>query len=368
MPEDLIDWHYPRTELAEQVLDRFSIGAATSLILFAPPHMGKTEFLLSDFLPMAASQRGFATAYVNFRDQKNDPYDSLLFGLREACLQVGRTDESKNVVCASLYGDVAISHKGATHNAQKLEAIQEVFEFLVSDDRRVVLVLEEIQQLNTDKSFEPLVFALRGMIDANRQRLRVIYTGSNRTGLQRLFNNRRAPLFSSARMIEIPDLGLEYLKHMGSAFNAATGRALNIHECISVFKALGRVPLHYRKTIEKLALKGGRDIHLASQEYLAENSKDEAHYATWMQLKPIDRAVAQWVASGNTQGAYGQEARRFVSERLGTNDIKVHSIQNAVNRMLKIGVLASVAQGKYVIENPLFRDWAENETTRISND
>lgn len=366
MPEALIDWHYPRTELAEQVLDRFSIGAATSLILFAPPHMGKTEFLLSDLLPMAASQRGYATVYVNFFDQKNDPYDSILSGLRETCLQVGRTDESKNV-CVSLYGDVALSHMGATHSAQKLEAIQEVFEFLVSDDRRVVLALEGIQQLNTDKSLEPLVFALRGMIDANRQRARVIYTGSNRTGLQRLFNNRRAPLFSSARMIELPDLGLEYLKHMGSAFNAATGRTLDIHECTSVFKALGMVPLHFRKTIEKLALKGGRDIHLASQEYLAENNEDETHYTTWMQMKPIDRAVAQWVASGNTQGSYGQEARRFVSERLGINDIKVHSIQNAVNRLLKIGLLTSVAQGRYVIENPQFRDWAENETTRISN-
>jgi hypothetical protein len=367
MTEALIDWHYPRTELAEQVLDRFSVGAATSLILFAPPRMGKTEFLLSDLLPMAASHRGYATVYVNFCDQKNDPYDSLLFGLREACLQVGRTDESKNV-CASLYGDVATSNEGATHNAQKLEAIQEEFEFLVSDDRRVLLALEEIQQLNTDKSFEPIVFALRGMIDANRQRVRVIYTGSNRTGLKRLFNNRRAPLFSSARMIGLPDLGLEYLKHMGSAFNAATGRTLDIHECTSVFNALGMVPLHFRKTIEKLALKGGRDIHLASQEYLAENNENETHYRTWMQMKPIDRAVAQWVASGNTQGAYGQEARRFVSERLGTGDIKVHSIQNAVNRLLKIGLLASVAQGKYVIENPLFRDWAENETTRISDD
>jgi len=367
MPEALIDWHYPRTELAEQVLDRFSIGAVTSLILFAPPHMGKTEFLLSDLLPMAASQHGYATVYVNFCDQKNNPYDSLLFGLREACLQVGRTDESKDV-CSSLYGDVAISHVGATHNAQKLEAIQEEFEFLVSGDRRVLLVLEEIQQLNTDKSYDPLVFALRGMIDANSQRVRVIYTGSNRTGLQRLFNNRRAPLFSSARMIELPDLGLEYLKHMGSAFNAATGRALEIHECISIFKALGKVPLDFRKVIEKLALKGGRDIHLASREYLAENNKDETHYTTWMQMKPIDRAVAQWVASGNTQGAYGQEARRFVSERLGTNDIKVHSIQNAVNRLLKAGLLTSVAQGRYVIENSLFRDWAENETTRISND
>ncbi|MBL4833942.1 MAG: hypothetical protein JKY26_08210 [Pseudomonas sp.] len=169
-------------------------------------------------------------------------------------------------------------------------------------------------------------------------------------------------------MIELPDLGLEYLKHMGSAFNAATGRALEIHECISIFKALGKVPLDFRKVIEKLALKGGRDIHLASREYLAENNKDETHYTTWMQMKPIDRAVAQWVASGNTQGAYGQEARRFVSERLGTNDIKVHSIQNAVNRLLKAGLLTSVAQGRYVIENSLFRDWAENETTRISND
>jgi len=38
MAEDL--WHFPRSELAEQVLAMFASGLSTSLVFFAPRRMG----------------------------------------------------------------------------------------------------------------------------------------------------------------------------------------------------------------------------------------------------------------------------------------------------------------------------------------
>lgn len=41
-------WHFPRTELAKQILGMFETGLASSLTFFAPRRMGKTEFLRKD--------------------------------------------------------------------------------------------------------------------------------------------------------------------------------------------------------------------------------------------------------------------------------------------------------------------------------
>ena len=72
-----LNWHFPRAELAEQVMDRFQVGATTALTLFAPRRMGKTEFVNKDLLPLAEKQ-GYLTAYVNFWDRKQSPADSLI--------------------------------------------------------------------------------------------------------------------------------------------------------------------------------------------------------------------------------------------------------------------------------------------------
>lgn len=51
----------------------------------------------------------------------------------------------------------------------------------------------------TELRFEPIVYALRGIIDQNRDKMRVLYTGSSRSGLQQLFKRRNAPMFSSSQ-------------------------------------------------------------------------------------------------------------------------------------------------------------------------
>lgn len=366
MAEAQINWHFARTDLAEQVLDRFNVGATTALTLFAPRRMGKTEFLLDDLLPMAGNERDYLTVYVNFWDRMNDPVDSMIIGLQRAGNQAKFKDKAKGWFgkfrsggIDTPIGGVSLEVAGADP-AQKLDAVQEMFDALIADGRRVLLALDEVQHLATSQAFEPLVFALRGMIDSNRQRVRVIYTGSSRSGLTKLFNKRNAPLFSSSQQIDLPEFGRAYLEHMAAAFNEATGRTLDLNECQAAFKMIKKVPFDYRQIIDQLILKGGTDIRAATQQYLEENNQDEAYLATWAEMKPVDRAVLQWVISGNTQGMYSQEARAFIAEELGMGEIDVPTIQNAVNRLRKKTHLAPVAQGRYELEDPFFGDWIVN--------
>ncbi len=363
MSQDQINWHFDRTELAEQFMDRFNIGATTALTLFAPRRMGKTEFVLEDLLPMAAEKHDYLTVYVNFWDRKADPVDSMIIGLQKAGSQAKLKDRAKGWFAkfrgagiTTPVGGVNLEVAGVDP-AQKLDAVQEMFDTLIGDGRRVLLALDEVQHLATETSFEPLVFALRGMIDTNRKRVRVLYTGSSRSGLKKLFNRRNAPLFSSSQQIDLPDFGRGYLEHMAMAFTEATGRTLRIDECQAAFKMLKKVPFDYRQMMDQLILKGGTDIRAAAQDYLIENNQDETYLSNWNDMKPVDQAVMQWVVTGNPQGIYSQEARAFIADRLGVAEMDTHSIQNAVNRLRRNAHLAPVSQGKYEVEDLYFGDW-----------
>lgn len=57
-------WHFPRTELAKQILGMFETGLASSLT-FCPTPDGKTEFLRKDITPLA-EQLGWRVFYFSF--------------------------------------------------------------------------------------------------------------------------------------------------------------------------------------------------------------------------------------------------------------------------------------------------------------
>lgn len=360
------DWHYPRTDLADTILDRFAVGATTSLTLFAPRRMGKTEFVVRDLLPMAV-KRGYIEVYVNFWDRKDDPAESLILGLSKATAGLKPTIRLKQALSRirgfgfnTPLGGASASLKD-TSEPDKLNILQELFDLLLKGDRILLLALDEVQHLATEPRFEPIVYALRGMIDLHRDRVRVLYTGSSRSGLQRLFRRRNAPLFSSSQQIDLPELGRGYLELTASVFHAATGRTLDINACTKAFKTVKRVPYDYRQIIDKLILHGGTDIIGMTTAYLEENSLGDTYQTDWEGLKPVDRAVLKLIISGNA-GLYTAEARVVIAEQLGVGDVDVPTVQNAINRLRRASRIAPVGQGRYELEDPYFADWI------VSND
>lgn len=356
-----LDWHFPRTDLAEQILDRLEVGATTALTLFAPRRMGKTEFVVRDLLPMAVD-RGYIGVYVNFWDRKDDPAESLIHGLNKAVAGLKLTTRLKQTMSRlrgfgfnTPIGGASASLKD-TSESDRLTIIQELFDLLVKENRKVLLALDEVQHLATESRFEPIVYALRGMIDLNRERVSVLYTGSSRSGLQRLFRRRNAPLFSSSQQIDLPDLGSGYLQHTARTFHAASHRTLDINACSAAFKAVKRVPYDYRQIIDNLILHGGTDILGMATHYLEEHSQEESYQADWANLKPVDRAVLHFIISRNA-GIYTAAGRAFIAEQLGVDDVDVPTVQNAINRLRRATHIAPVGQGRYELEDPYLADW-----------
>lgn len=360
-----LDWHFPRLDLAESILDRFAIGATTALTLFAPRRMGKTEFVVQDLLPMAVEQ-GYIDVYVNFWDRKQDPADSLIVGLTKATARLKRTARIKKALAKlQAFGintpivgaNVSVSQPNET---EKLDVIQGLFDLLLQDGRKLLVALDEVQHLATEDRFEPIVYALRGIIDLNRERVHVLYTGSSRSGLQRLFTRRNAPLFRSSQQIDLPEFGRQYLEYISSVFHAATGRSLDLDECVEAFRLVKKVPYDYRQVISTLIEHGGADIVSLTRSYLSQNSQDEHYEAEWTALKPVDRVVLRFIVDAGV-GLYTVETRSQIADQLGLDNIEVATIQNAINRLRHVSLIAPVGQGRYEIEDPYFADWLLKE-------
>jgi len=257
-----------------------------------------------------------------------------------------------------------ISGRNIPPQEDDLSKLRRRFEALLSGKRKILLCLDEVQHLATDQAFEPLVFFLRTLLDENRDKLYVVYTGSSRDGLYRLFNRRKAPLFRSSSQIDLPELGSGFVKHMLDAFDRATARALSYNNAWNAFLILNRVPRDFRAVIEGMVLSGETEITTATEQYRQFTSGADEYEKTWAQLKPIEQAILAVIAQ-DIAGPYHEDARRFMATWLGMEESSVatHTIQNALNR-LRGEFLAPVEKGVWVFEDTDFKIWVAEAFTQ----
>lgn len=365
-----VDWHFPRRELTDQFLSTFASGVSNTLTLFAPRRMGKTEFILFDLIPEAHEQ-GYRPIYVSFWDNPRNPVTCLKKGLERSIGEMTwlerRRWANSHLGALKLGGEVGIdgtvkasaevSGRNIPPQEDDLSQLRSRFETLLSGKRKILLCLDEVQHLATDRAFEPLVFFLRTLLDENRDKLYVVYTGSSRDGLYRLFNCRKAPLFRSSSQIDLPELGSGFVKHMLDAFDQATARTLCYTRALNAFHTLNRVPRDFRAVIEGMVLSGETDITSATERYRQFTNDANEYEKIWSQLKPIEQAILAVIAQ-NIAGPYHEDARRFIATWLGVTepDVATHTIQNALNR-LRGEFLAPVEKGVWVFEDLDFKIW-----------
>lgn len=365
-----IDWHYPRKDLTEKVLIAYEQGLSDTLTLFAPRRMGKTEFVLLDLIP-AAAQRGYTPVYVSFWENKDDPTSSLLAAINVALegsswwkRTTKKIASARLSVHANAAGEVGGSfdvgkRSGSEPDPDTLRALKEALSTLVAKHERILLCLDEAQHLATRPEFENLVFFLRTFLDQNRKRVRVMYTGSSRDGLRKLFNKRKAALFQSSSQIDLPQLGSGFVEHMRQCYKQATTQDFSLRDGLIAFSTLNYVPREFRSVLEKMILSGSSDIINEAAIARDEQVEDSNYPATWNTLKSIDQAILIWIAHGGT-GLYQEACKDYIASHLGIDpdQVETHHIQNAVNR-LRGELLSLVSHGNYEFEDARFQEWIQ---------
>lgn len=247
-------WHFSRTELARHVLSTFDSGLSSALTFFAPRRMGKTEFLRKDITP-AAEMAGWQVFYFSFLDVEQAAAQSFTQALAAFVKGDGllaRAGKALGRIGKVSGGAAGVSAGLEVKDGKDTDDIKSIIAKLAAKGR-AILLLDEVQALATPAQ-TPFVASLRTALDMHKDSVKVIFTGSSREGLRRMFSQASAPFFHFGQNLTFPPLDRRFTDHLVSAFSATTQRLLDRDELWNAFVDMGRVPQLARSLVERLAL------------------------------------------------------------------------------------------------------------------
>ena len=362
-------WHFPREGLATSVVDTLDSGIVNAITLFAPRRMGKTQFACTDLGPLAM-RKGWLVAYCNLWDDKANPAAAILATLTASAEPFRAKAKSGKVGVAANLGIVTASAEVTEEIAAQATASQlaGAFNQLAqaaarhAKGKRLLLIVDEVQQLAADRKHEPVAAALRTSLERHSGLVKTLFTGSSQHGLQRLFLDTRAPLFSPGGQMELPRLGADFVAFMVERANRTFRDKLTLADATRVFEASGHSPFFLRQAITVARL---RELPLerALEAVVDETLNEEALARRWLRLAAVERAVALAVVEGKPPFAIAS------LEELGqatSKEVKSHHVQNALMRLEREGFVERAMRGGYVIADPMVRIWLERVRNRAA--
>jgi hypothetical protein len=333
-PHIPIEWHYPRTALAQAYLRTLDVGLISSLVLFAPRRKGKTEFLLDDLLP-AAEAAGYLTVYCSMWERRSDPLGALLTALNHP--RLSRTFGAKIQQLPELFDEVVAASKG-----------------------RVLIAFDEIQHL-AHPEFEEFVAALRTCLDLRKRTVKTIFTGSSRQRLQTMFNQIKAPLFQFSQSTDFPDLDDEFVAFIAGAFQRATQRQLSLTAARAAFLSVRATPGLFHDAMESLMKSGGVDIETAALHVMEQARKTSGYAQRFASMRPLDREVMRAIVA--RMPLYTTQSRSTLAAAIGIDGkLSARQVQVAVNRLLSEQLIYQRGRGVYEIEDPQLAEWLDAPT------
>lgn len=357
-------WHYSRLALAEQVIGMFETGLSSSLVFFAPRRMGKTEFLLKDILPLA-QKKGFHVHYFSFLDSIDTAGEQFSLSLLSFAREVGATSTTKNLLkhvkkigvgAVGLNAEVEL--KGTT--STQLD-VKEIIASLAQKGR-TLLLLDEIQVLALSRANQIFIASLRTALDVHKDRVNVIFTGSSREGLRRMFSRADAPFFHFGQNLAFPEFGEEFTQHLCAVFKKVSGRTLDCYALWIQFVALQKVPQLIRSLVERLVLNPTLSLDEAKQQLLLDIADDREFITIWHDCSVLEQLLLKEIASGGVE-FFSTSTHQYLAHILGVKEVALSSVQSALRVLQRKGVVGKrEARGKYFIDDPNFKSWLLQES------
>ena len=233
--------------------------------------------------------------------------------------------------------------------------LPELLDALIGRHGKVLLLLDEVQYL-AKPQFEDIVAALRTALDTRREHIKVVYTGSSRVRLQRMFDTIKAPLFRSSQTTDFPDLDQEFVYFMIANVQEVTGNKIDQNQSMIGFNIVSKSPGLFREAIETVVMSGIDDIAVLCKS-IAERAEEGAGYEdVWASLKDIDKAVIKRVIE--KKPLYNSEACKLLAAEIGVSkQLTAQQIQSSVKRLVENQALLPKGSGRYEVEDPGFSSW-----------
>lgn len=353
----MIDWHYPRPELAQAHLAQLFDQGLSRLAFFGRRRIGKTEYLKRDLIPAAAEKDVINTFYCSFWENKDQPHLALIRALQDALPQQQARVKAKaglnfGVVDFSAEVERADRPRPALPNELTLATVS--FQQWVKhlDGRPGLIILDEIQHLATSTAFATFAASLRTMLDMAPSNVTVIFTGSSLADLQRLFNDQRAPFFNFATVVDFPLLDRPFVDHLARINQKITGLEINADLLWDLFDRSGRNAQVITGLVSQMVLRKSDDIAGTWEDIEIELTGEGGWCEkAWADLLLSDQAVYLLLLEG--QDLFS-ESSLALYDRLGFSR---GSAQQAIKRLINRSLITRNGHGRYELIVPILNEW-----------
>lgn len=360
-------WHFPRDAFSLELVRQLDIGLASRLTLVAPRRKGKTEFLLFDLAP-AAEKAGYEVVYASLWANVNAPQQSVLKALQMALEERRQRRSAASKLIAAAVNKVRVDALGigaelefadrpTNASGDDLAALDRAIdEISAGDASKLLLIFDEIQHLATDKAFAPLIYALRTSLDRRRE-VRVVFSGSSRGGIRRMFGDQDAPFYGFSTEVELPDLDQAFTDFLAKTFLKVTGRTIDEASLLEQFLRLDRIPFYVRESMKLMALEPELSLADASERLLSAIAEQNDYQGLRSRMSVVDQAVfLEVVRNPEVGGLHGQ---RFLEElsRIAGKPVSRAYVARRLQRLVDQNLISSVRRGSYQVEMPGFAEW-----------
>ena len=377
MDTSMILYHH-RPELARRLADDLQgknpfSDAPNGLFLAAPRRTGKSKFLQFDLRPELEG-RGCLVVYVDFWAQsRRDPAHVLAEALAARIQQV--QGPARRLAAAlskvKLAGvEIDLSRVGQPEGA----SIPKVLELLSqAASRQIVLMLDEAQHTLTTEAGESAMFALKSARDQlnspGKQRLLLVFSGSDRDKLLRLVNSANAPFYGS-QIHHMPELDRSYVERLGMALEKVHDwlKPVNIDQLFEAFKAVGLRPQFLQHVLEEIMQRpktthtqAGNDILAGACKVQQEEIKSRRQL--YLGLKPLEQYVLwRMLEQGSAFRPYDADSKQFYSALLGRK-VSTPMVQAAIESLRDHtpSVVWKSSRGEYAVDDTGMQAWFAQE-------
>jgi len=362
-------WHCPRPQLAKRYLALLQAGPVVSTTIFAPRRTGKTVFLRKDLTP-AAEAAGFTVAYVDLWQTRLNPGIAIVRGLEEALTPKTLAQKAlhklqepvKKVKASGSAGELkgAIEVEMGDEKKQVTELALRIEELVVKlvSKKKLLLLVDEAQELARNKENELMAMALRTAITKNSDKLRVVFTGSSRTQLANVFSNSNAPLFSvGATVQEFPRLGREFVEFVAEKFQAASGRTLNVAAGWTAFEEFHQQPEPFLSAVVAMLMDPSLRFERAVAIEKAEQDNEENHEGTWASLDAMQRQLLLLFVNDPQAKPFGKAALAKLAKALGVPSLAPTDVQYSLNGLKTKTIISKAPGGVHTFESAAFERW-----------
>jgi hypothetical protein len=362
-------WHCARPQLAKRYLALLQAGPVVSTTIFAPRRTGKTVFLRKDLTP-AAEAAGFAVAYVDLWQTRLNPGIAIVRGLEEALIPKTMAQKALHKLQAPVKKVKASGSAGELKGAIEVEIgdakkevtelalrIEELVVKLVSK-KKLLLLVDEAQELARNKENELMAMALRTAITKNSDKLRVVFTGSARTQLAQMPSNSNAPLFSvGATVQEFPRLGRELVEFVAEKFQAASGRTLDVAAGWGAFQEFHQQPEPFLSAVVAMLMDPSLTFKRSVAIEKAEQDKEENHEGTWASLDAMQRQLLLLFVNDPHAKPFGKTALAKLAKALGVPSLAPADVQYSLNSLKANTIISKTPGGVHTFESAAFERW-----------